>query len=399
MKDKIHARKQRDLQRARQNIDKIMEQPLETAKVLTSNEIVPPLFPVPPVNTARKNPPTSIKTSVAATRCADEMESGTEHSPTGYTPVADKTILSPVLVVAKQMPLSKPTEDRKLKRLVLPERSAMHKSRAVAIDPDNAPVPVFTSDSSLESDEQSEGQKPRREHNVMQNKVQFISPGQSPSLCQSTSPFAARPVPITTTTRPSTAKTSPSSSSTLNVRRKSLPPLPAVSAAGTHSKALLSTTDTVQQLQRGSVTSSCTSTTNSTEKEARLEARVEALMRQNKLLEAALMAVLKTGGAVNGCPCGAATKNGDTVGRQKGEKDGKGSQGQRQIKGERSDREPEVERQKGGVEDAQRSPKRATAEAEVETEVDSHGVDRITAEEGGELSALEMFLKTRKRSV
>lgn len=38
--------------------------------------------------------------------------------------------------------------------------------------------------------------------------------------------------------------------------------------------------------------------------QARLQARVELLERENKLLEAALMAVLKTNGKLNGCPCG-----------------------------------------------------------------------------------------------
>ncbi|KAJ8611575.1 hypothetical protein MRB53_037878 [Persea americana] len=37
---------------------------------------------------------------------------------------------------------------------------------------------------------------------------------------------------------------------------------------------------------------------------SRLEARVELLERENRLLEAALMAVLKTSGKLNGCPCG-----------------------------------------------------------------------------------------------
>ena len=36
----------------------------------------------------------------------------------------------------------------------------------------------------------------------------------------------------------------------------------------------------------------------------RLEGRIEALERENRMLEAALMAVLRTGGALNGCPCG-----------------------------------------------------------------------------------------------
>ena len=38
--------------------------------------------------------------------------------------------------------------------------------------------------------------------------------------------------------------------------------------------------------------------------QARLQARVDHLERENKLLEAALMAVLRTSGRLNGCPCG-----------------------------------------------------------------------------------------------
>ena len=35
----------------------------------------------------------------------------------------------------------------------------------------------------------------------------------------------------------------------------------------------------------------------------KLEGRIEVLERENRMLEAALMAVLRTGGALNGCPC------------------------------------------------------------------------------------------------
>lgn len=47
----------------------------------------------------------------------------------------------------------------------------------------------------------------------------------------------------------------------------------------------------------------CSSSHTSTSKEARLEARLEAVERENRLLEAALMAVLKTSGTLNRCPC------------------------------------------------------------------------------------------------
>lgn len=46
-----------------------------------------------------------------------------------------------------------------------------------------------------------------------------------------------------------------------------------------------------------------TTSSNKSDKPTRLEARLEALERHNRLLEAALVAVLKTGGTLNGCPC------------------------------------------------------------------------------------------------
>ena len=52
-------------------------------------------------------------------------------------------------------------------------------------------------------------------------------------------------------------------------------------------------------INRSSICSSHTSAS----KEARLEARLDALERENRLLEAALMAVLKTSGTLNKCPC------------------------------------------------------------------------------------------------
>jgi hypothetical protein len=45
-------------------------------------------------------------------------------------------------------------------------------------------------------------------------------------------------------------------------------------------------------------------TTPSSSRKEKMAARLEALERENKLLEAALMAVLKTGGTLNKCPCG-----------------------------------------------------------------------------------------------
>lgn len=69
------------------------------------------------------------------------------------------------------------------------------------------------------------------------------------------------------------------------------------------------------QLQRASISSCLTSGS----KETRLEARIELLERENKLLEAALMAVLKTGGKLNGCPCGIGEGEKEKIGIHNGD--------------------------------------------------------------------------------
>jgi hypothetical protein len=55
---------------------------------------------------------------------------------------------------------------------------------------------------------------------------------------------------------------------------------------------------------RSSICSANTTSTGKGTSVTKLKARVEALERENRLLDAALMAVLKTSGSLNGCPCG-----------------------------------------------------------------------------------------------
>jgi len=49
---------------------------------------------------------------------------------------------------------------------------------------------------------------------------------------------------------------------------------------------------------------------------SRLEERLAAIERRNRLLEAALMAVLKTSGTLNGCPCGLDSATSSSAGAQ-----------------------------------------------------------------------------------
>jgi hypothetical protein len=50
----------------------------------------------------------------------------------------------------------------------------------------------------------------------------------------------------------------------------------------------------------------------------RLESRIEALERENKLLEAALIGILKTSGTLNRCPCVILSKSQETGGGRVG---------------------------------------------------------------------------------
>ena len=70
---------------------------------------------------------------------------------------------------------------------------------------------------------------------------------------------------------------------------------------------------------------------------ARLQARVELLERENKLLEAALMAVLKTNGKLNGCPCGGTLKSPGEGGRPQSNAAKPVRAGRQEYEGERLD--------------------------------------------------------------
>jgi hypothetical protein len=173
--------------------------------------------------------------------------------------------LTRTMVVAEQAPVPRGRSLRKPVRLVLRDRSLSQRR-----------TPDRHEDSFVDSSLQS---TPVRQHDDKP-----CTPSQHlPSIPPSSS---TRNTP--TTTSFSTPNSNGKNHST---------PLLAISDLTPH--AVTATASSTGGIR----TSVCSSSHTSNSKEARLEARLEAVERENRLLEAALMAVLKTSGTLNKCPC------------------------------------------------------------------------------------------------
>lgn len=86
----------------------------------------------------------------------------------------------------------------------------------------------------------------------------------------------------------------------------------------------------VSVASKDTCTTSLSAGTKGSRPESRLEGRIEALERENRLLEAALMAVLRTSGTLNGCPRYVLSKtreNGQTQVKRGGKREGDGERG------------------------------------------------------------------------
>ncbi|KIW09452.1 uncharacterized protein PV09_00332 [Verruconis gallopava] len=164
------------------------------------------------------------------------------------------------MVVAEQAPQPRNRPTRKPARLVLRDSSILENTTAVRADDG----PGASSDGSPDA------------------KV-------APQPRASSSPQAPG-IPTKSTARSTLTPTSGGVGARLHGRHHSTPLTP---------QAVTATAN----LAGGTRTSVCSSHTSHS-REARLEARVEALERENRLLEAALLAVLKTSGTLNRCPCG-----------------------------------------------------------------------------------------------
>ncbi|KAK5012354.1 hypothetical protein LTR60_004425, partial [Cryomyces antarcticus] len=240
--ENIRARKLRDLQRDRQNIDEVVQRPVETTEA-SSCDLAEPVT----LGVGRLRPPPL------------EIRTTTEDDKTGYTPVTGQTSLSPVTLVAEGAPVVRAKHVKKPAALMLGDTRSTRPC-AVAIcqpqTPSPPPSPTTTAPASSSNYQPVGTPTPATAFSTIYPPA--APPHQKPLPIPEPKSLASK-VPIPQQQRP------PSSAQ----QRTSISPSSYTSAS----------------------------------KEARLEARLEALERQNKLLEAALMAVLKTGGALNRCPC------------------------------------------------------------------------------------------------
>ncbi|TKA69641.1 hypothetical protein B0A49_07193, partial [Cryomyces minteri] len=237
--EKIRDRKLRDLQRDRQNIDEVVQRPVEITEASSCNLAKPVTLDVGRL----RPPPLQIRTT-------------TEDDKTGYTPVTGQTSLSPVMLVAEGAPVVR----------------AKHVKKPAALTLGNA--------------------RSTRPCAVAVRQPQTPSPPSSPTNTAPASSSNCQPVGTPTPTTAFSAICPP-----VAPPHQKLLPIP-------EPKSLGARVPVPQQQQRPPSSaqqraSISSSSYTSASKEARLEARLEALERENKLLEAALMAVLKTGGALN----------------------------------------------------------------------------------------------------
>ncbi|KAF2425817.1 hypothetical protein EJ08DRAFT_663475 [Tothia fuscella] len=272
----VRARKIRELQRARQNLNtatksKMDERPVTPPNATSEDEVM--VFPTPPDSAPRKS------------------QARLSEFKTGYTPVTANMRISPVMLVAEQIPVQRGKQVKKPAHLVLRERRG---SKPIAI----AVRAGEDGDATAEIKQNSipASNFATHESNVVDEEVnQSVSCAMPEQKAASVTPPGVPPKSLARAT-----------SSTSNYKHPSTPllttPIPVMGAPQ-------AVTATATAHHRTSVCSSHTSTS----KEARLEARLEALERENRLLEAALMAVLKTSGTLNRCPCVLLSKRQEAV--------------------------------------------------------------------------------------
>jgi hypothetical protein len=274
----IRARKIRELYLARQNTDAAMDEQhkqYETQSdtgVTNSDDTL--VFPTPP----------------------DSVQGGSQSTlsveyHTGYTPLADNVSMSPIMLVAEQAPIPRGRRIEKPARLVLGEQRAP-KPFAIAVRTGDEtvfnPTPKLTDiqfSTSLQEPALRNFEAPLK---LRKEECQQMTSATTSSFQQM---FANMPPTPPSGPPPK----SPAREELLTQRRISAPLLSPISIA-VQPQAV---TATKIRHHRTSISSSHTSNS----KGMRLEARLEALERENRLLEAALMAVLKTSGTLNRCPC------------------------------------------------------------------------------------------------
>ncbi|KAK4981588.1 hypothetical protein LTR28_003050, partial [Elasticomyces elasticus] len=297
--ERVQARKLRDRPPSVQQLN-IDPEPLSLVPPAKPSSLVRPTNP-PPLDLKALRP-APLKSS------SPPPSSSSSLGQTGYTPssAATQIALSPVMLVAEQLPLRKAVQMVKPARLVLPSRKSPAPRPRSAVKTAHMGTNLQTL---------------RRSRSPEKTTLDIVLP----------SPPPKKDLPPTPTQSSSDASTSRQQSLEVTAEALSMPikvldhavsssPFP-VPPSESWSKSALPTppsepspgltsppaqpTDPpvrIGQAQPSQGQGSHGSSTTSSRKSSHMEARLDALERQNRLLEAALMAVLKTGGTMNGCP-------------------------------------------------------------------------------------------------
>ncbi|KAF1991631.1 hypothetical protein K402DRAFT_416913 [Aulographum hederae CBS 113979] len=238
---------------------------------------------------------------------------------TGYTPRTGQTCLqlSPIMLVAEQVPVRRGRQIRESARLILREgRSASDENVSssaqqslVAVQSWDAMTPDLTA--SAAKDGLMNFQEPDYDHHSRQH--HYHQRKETATTINTTaSATTAFPTPTALTFPSSHSAPTAASSTSTSTPTPILQPSSSAPSLRSHHLHHNHTNNPIQPSHiptRSTPTKSSPRSHNSSlnlsnaDALQRLEARLEIAERENKLLEAALMAVLKTGGRLNGCPC------------------------------------------------------------------------------------------------
>jgi hypothetical protein len=333
--ERMRARKLRDPQRTRNNIDGVLEQHVDGMTLPElAIETAPTVTPTENCEVELESPNETQPQSQLESQTQDGSD--TRHpsvdtlstAPTigysaGYAPVSGRICLTPIMLVAEQIPTSKPKVAKKPARLVLRERrtpttlavavreaaeSAAESAPATSSGIENEIRGTGAATSSSDTGTIADVRRAKQEHKLADRPT--------PSFVSSQTSLRASEL--------GKAMERQGSARHRSAQRALYSPAPGTSAV--QNSAIVEVADSApasagaairhkhvpSHASRAGIASSLLSSSAliSASRETRLEARVEMLERENRLLEAALMAVLKSGGRLNKCPCRLSVREG-----------------------------------------------------------------------------------------
>jgi len=329
--ERIRARKLRDPQRTRNNMDEVLEQHVD-GMTLPGLAIETAHTVAPTENCEVELEPLNETQPQSQLESQTQDDSDTRHLSvdtlstiptlgysTRHTPVSGRISLTPIMLVAEQIPMSKPKVAKKPARLVLRERhnattlavavreaaeSAAESAPATSSGIKNDIKETDTATSLSDTGTIADARRAEQEHKP--------ADGLIPSLVSSqTSPQASELEKAMEQQGGAKHRFAPRATSnpapgTAAVQNSAVVEAAGSAPAGAGAGAGIRHKHAPGHASRAGIASSLLSSSPaliSASRETRLEARVEMLERENRLLEAALMAVLKSGGRLNKCPC------------------------------------------------------------------------------------------------